>query len=102
MRLHYTPRASRQLRAIANYVAERSPSAARRVKARILKIAGFLAENPSVGRTGALADTREFVVPGLPYIIVYRVEPSDPNILTILAVYHGAQLRPGQTAASDG
>jgi toxin ParE1/3/4 len=101
MRLRYTPRASRQLRAIAGYVAKRSPSAAHRVRSRIREIAEFLSQNPDVGRSGALAGTREFVVSGLPYIIVYRVGPSDPDTLTILAVYHGTQLRPGQTAPHD-
>jgi hypothetical protein len=37
------------------------------------------------------------VVPGLPYIIVYRIEPGAEDTLVILGVYHGAQLRPGQS-----
>jgi plasmid stabilization system protein ParE len=101
MRLRYTPRASRQLRAIARYLGERSPPAARTVKLRVGQTARFLLENPAAGRTGALPGTREFVVRGMPYIIVYRVEPNDPTALTILAVYHGAQLRPGQKAPQD-
>ena len=36
------------------------------------------------------------VVPGLPYIIVYRIESGEEEVLVILGVYHGAQLRPGQ------
>jgi hypothetical protein len=36
------------------------------------------------------------VVPGLPYIVVYRVEIHAEDALVILGVYHGAQLRPGQ------
>jgi hypothetical protein len=35
------------------------------------------------------------VVPGFPYIVVYRVEP-DKGVLVVLGVYHGAQQRPGQ------
>ena len=30
-----------------------------------------------------------------------KAEPNDPNALTILAVYHGAQLRPGQPVPDD-
>jgi hypothetical protein len=37
----------------------------------------------------------------MPSIIVNRIEPRDPETLTILAVYHGAQLRPGQTPPED-
>jgi toxin ParE1/3/4 len=101
MRLRYTARASRQLQAIADYLAEKSPAAGRRAKLRIREVAAFLADHPSIGHKGVLAGTREFVVPGTPYIIVHRVEPSDPETLTILAVYHGAQLRPGQTPPED-
>ena len=39
------------------------------------------------------------VVPGVSYIVVYRIDPAEA--LTVLGVYHGAQLRPGQTAPSD-
>jgi toxin ParE1/3/4 len=101
MRLRYTARASRQLRTIADYLAEKSPAADRRATLRIREVAEFLADHPHVGHKGALAGTREFVVPCMPYIIVNRIEPRDPETLTILAVYHGAQLRPGQTPPED-
>jgi len=44
----------------------------------------------------ALAGTRELVVPSLPSIVVHRIETSDDPAVTILGIYHGAQLRPGQ------
>lgn len=49
-----------------------------------------------MGHEGALTGTREMGVPGLPYIIVYRIENGDEDTLVILGIYHGAQLRPGQ------
>jgi hypothetical protein len=36
------------------------------------------------------------VVPGLPYLIVYRLETGDAETLVVLGIYHGAQRRPGQ------
>ena len=36
------------------------------------------------------------VVPGLPYIVVYQIEPGGGGTLVILGIYHGAQRRPGQ------
>jgi plasmid stabilization system protein ParE len=101
MKLRFTSRASRQIQAIADYLAERSPSAARRVSRQIRETARFLASFPHLGHERVLYGTREFVIPGLPYIIVHRFEPSDPNTRTVLAVYHGAQLRPGQAAPDD-
>ncbi len=40
-------------------------------------------------------------MPGVPYVLVHRVEIDAPNTVSILAVYHSAQLRPGQAAPDD-
>jgi toxin ParE1/3/4 len=93
VKLRFTRRSRRHLGAIAEYIAERNPNAAQRVGERIREVAALLGEFPFVGREGALAGAREMLVPGLPYIIVYRI---DPDAVSILGVYHGAQLRPGQ------
>ena len=98
MRLRFTQRSRRHLDEIAEYIAERNPSAARRVGERIREVAALLGEFPFVGREGALTGTREMVVPGLPYIIVYRI---DADAVSVLGVYHGAQLRPGQERRSS-
>jgi toxin ParE1/3/4 len=93
VKLRYTRRALRHLNSIANYITERNPEAARGVGARIRETIELLAGFPRMGHDGSLPGTREMVVPGLPYIIVHR---SDEDTLTILGIYHGAQLRPGQ------
>ena len=54
----------------------------------------LLCEFPYMGHEGALPGTREMTVPGVPYIIVYRLAPADET-LTILGIYHSAQRRPG-------
>src|SRR5205085_3035213 len=96
VRLRYTPRARRHLDAISDYIHERNRDAARRVGARIRETIDLLAAFPDIGHEGALPGTREMVVPGLPYIIVHRIEAGAEETLVILGVYHGAQLRPGQ------
>lgn len=50
-----------------------------------------LAEYPKIGRIGRVAGTRELVVTGTPYIVVYRIEPTAAVILRVL---HGAQRWP--------
>jgi plasmid stabilization system protein ParE len=45
-----------------------------------------------MGRPGRAAGTREWVVHGLPYLIVYRVDETLDE-LTVLAIFHGAQDR---------
>ena len=96
MKLRFTRRARRHIEKIAEYIVERNPDAARYVGGRIHETIELLAEFPDIGHEGALAGTLELVVPGLPYIVVHRVNRGEPGAVVILGVYHGAQLRPGQ------
>jgi plasmid stabilization system protein ParE len=98
MKLRYTRRARRHLDGISQYITERNPDAARQVGARIREVIELLGVYPNIGREGAMAGTRELVVPGLPYIVVHRIDGGDDPAVTILGIYHGAQLRPGQAA----
>jgi toxin ParE1/3/4 len=63
---------------------------------RIQETIDLLSAFPHMGHDGALSGTREFVVPGLPHVIVHRVEIGSEDTLVILGVYHGAQRRPRQ------
>jgi plasmid stabilization system protein ParE len=68
------------------------PSAADAVIGRILKSAERLGQFPYMGHTGAAPGTYEWVIPGLPYIIVYQVLKNE-DVVSIDAVFHGAQER---------
>ena len=94
MRLRFTRHALRQFASIAGYIARDDPSAARRTGERIRHSCDLLAGFPDIGRKGVPDDTRERSVPGLPYVIVYRVVIDE---IVVLGIYHSAQLRPGQT-----
>jgi plasmid stabilization system protein ParE len=63
---------------------------------RIRETIQLLATFPMLGHEGVLLGTREMVVPGLPYVVVYRIDRSGAGALIVLGVYHGAQRRPGQ------
>jgi len=81
------------LERIHAWIAEDSPENARSVVRRICdameeKILAF----PYIGRLGRVEDTREWVVRGLPYIIVYQADDVR-DVLTVLAVFHAAQNR---------
>ena len=85
MSLRYTPQARLDIENIADYIAERNPAAAKRVGERIRRTAELLAEFPFIGHTGRLPGTQEFVIPGPPYIIIYRVDPTE-HAIDILGV----------------
>jgi plasmid stabilization system protein ParE len=57
MKLRYTRRAQRHLEAIAEYIAERNPDAARRVGERIRETTALLRDFQYIGREGVLAGT---------------------------------------------
>jgi plasmid stabilization system protein ParE len=98
MRVRYTPLAERHMRGIAAYLRTQSPVGMRVVMRRIRETTELLIQFPEIGRPGVLAGTREIVVPGLPYIIVHRL---DPDAVVVLGIYHGAQIRPGQAVPDD-
>lgn len=62
---------------------------------RIRQAVSHLDRQPRTGRLGKLEETRELVVPGTPFIIVYRVANG---VVEILRIIHGAQLWPDESA----
>ena len=60
---------------------------------RIRAAVDQLADYPNMGRTGRVPLTRELIVGGTPWIIVYRVRA---DVVEIIRVLHGAQLWPPQ------
>jgi addiction module RelE/StbE family toxin len=85
--------AGADLERIHAWIAKDNPATARSVAERILaaiesKIPAF----PYIGRAGKVEGTREWIVRGLPYIVVYRIEDAQETV-TILAIFHGAQNR---------
>jgi len=59
---------------------------------RILESIGQLGRFPYLGHSGKAAGTHEWVVTGLPYIVVYEVDSGNEE-LRVIAVFHGAQNR---------
>jgi toxin ParE1/3/4 len=86
--LRWTRRALRRLDQIGAHIALDNPEAAASVVTRLAAMTDVLAAHPNLGRPGRLEGTRELVVPGLPYIVAYRVMPASVDILTVI---HTAQ-----------
>ena len=93
MRVRWSRQSREHLVAIREYVREHNADAAERVRMRIIETVRLLSALPRLGRAGHKQGTREFVVPHLPYIIVYRVDIADEDELVILGIFHAAQAR---------
>ncbi|MBI5242844.1 MAG: type II toxin-antitoxin system RelE/ParE family toxin [Elusimicrobia bacterium] len=81
-------RAAGHLISIRRYIAVSNPDAAKSTAHRIKETTRAISEHPQIGRVGRDSGTREFPVPGTPYIIVYMVR----DVVEIVAVLHGAQV----------
>jgi addiction module RelE/StbE family toxin len=84
MKLRWSPRAIRRLALIHDYIARDSPDAASRVAAVIVQSALHLERLPLMGRPGRIEGTRELVIPGLPYILPYRVAGDEIQISSVI------------------
>jgi len=90
MRLRWTLAAADDLESIGDYLAQHLPSFAQSTILEIYQTILTLRFMPQRGRAGREEGTRELVMSSLPYIVVYRVNDND---IEILHIYHGAQRR---------
>jgi len=86
MRITWAPEARRQIHEIWHYIALDDPQAADRMVTRLVAAVEKLAHFPHLGRPGR-EGSRELVVSGTPFVVVYRVEGEEIRIGTVL---HGA------------
>lgn len=78
------------LMAIEDYIALDNPIAAIETADKIWFSTSKLTDNPQIGREGRVKGTRELVVTGTPYIVVYQ-QKSKQDDINILRVLHGSQ-----------
>ena len=90
MKLRWWHSAISDLANIRDYIAEGNSRAAQAVTERVLRSVDRLARFPLSGRVGQVNGTREVIVPGLPYIVVYTYAADDVDII---AVFHVARRR---------
>ena len=80
--------ALRNLDRHASYIAKDNPDAARRAVERVQAAVSQLTQYPSMGRIGRVPGTRELIVGGAPWVIVYRLHA---NAVEVIRALHGAQ-----------
>ena len=93
MKLKVLPRASRDLVEIHAHISANDVHAALLVLARLKKSLALIADRPEIGRQGEDPRTKEWSVPGLPYVIPYRVRGDT---VEVLRVFHTSRGRPPQ------
>lgn len=89
MKLRYSPRATNDIIAIADYLTVLNPSAAQKVELAIRRTVDLIGEFPASGRAlTQRPEVRIMPVPRLPYLIFYM---SAADELVVLHIRHGAR-----------
>jgi len=91
VRIRWTQPAASALDRIQNYLANENPRAAFAVVHRIQIAVSQLHEHPRIGRSGRIRGTYELVIHNLPYIVPYRIQNKE---VQILSVYHTSRKWP--------
>lgn len=73
------------------YIAREDPDAARKIYAHIRSRVAELARRPEIGRPGRVFGTRELVIEKYPFLVPYRIQDGD---VQILRVFHTSQRPP--------
>jgi toxin ParE1/3/4 len=80
----------RSLRKIRQCIASGDQAAANTVIDRIEQTIARLSTFPQCGRAGIRAGTLEVVIPGTPFVVAYRLQPDEVQVLRI---FNGKQPR---------
>jgi toxin ParE1/3/4 len=91
LKISWLEKAAIDLEEAYDFIFFDNPPAAENEIKKVLEAVELLSGNPSMGKAGRVAKTRELVVAGTPYIVIYRVKGSR---LEILRVFHGARQWP--------
>ena len=81
MKLRYSARALQQIDKALGYLAERSPSGAAKIAARITAILTLLQSQPHVGVRTRLSGVRRIVLTPYPYLIDRYVDEDEIVVL---------------------
>jgi toxin ParE1/3/4 len=84
----WTRAAIRDLTHIREYIARENPDAAREIALKIVDATERIIQFPDVGRIGRVKGTRELIVPGTHYLIIYRMKKKAVHFVR---VRHGSQ-----------
>ena len=92
MRIEWSSAAAADLQSIADWIEQdRGIETANRIAHRIYAEVQSLRTMPYRGRYGRIENTRELVIPRLPYLVVYQISEEG---MVVLNVVHGAQQWP--------
>jgi toxin ParE1/3/4 len=91
MQIRWLRKALRSLEQAHDFLAQENPEAAIQLVLKIRVATEKLASFPTMGRHGRIEGTKELVIFGSPYLVIYRVKGQRIEILRVL---HGSRKYP--------
>lgn len=91
MQIVWLTTALNNIDAIAAYIAQENPQAAKQVVATIFEQVNALSLHPALGRPGRVLGTRELVIINTHYLVPYRIKNDK---VEVLRVFHASQRPP--------
>lgn len=88
MQIRWEEDAINDLINLRDYIQKDNPVAAEKVAQKILSTVDLLLDHPLLGKAGRIHETRELVIAGTPYTVVYLVEFES---VTLLRIFHQRQ-----------
>jgi toxin ParE1/3/4 len=91
LKIFWLEKAAIDLEEAYEFIWHDNPPAAENEIRKVFESVELLSINPGMGKAGRVAKTRELVIAGTPYIVIYRVKGTR---LEILRVFHGSRQWP--------
>ena len=88
MQIRWEEGAINDLINLRDYTQKDNPAAAQKVAKKILSTVDLLLDHPLLGKAGRIHKTREIVIAGTPYTVVYIAEFEA---VTLLRIFHQRQ-----------
>jgi toxin ParE1/3/4 len=92
MKLVFDDQALLDIENIFDWIARDSSALAKKVIDELFSSVELLISFPFMGHVGHDSRTLEWVVPRLPYVVIYEVDREQDRII-VTAIFHGAQDR---------
>jgi plasmid stabilization system protein ParE len=92
MKLRFTPRATKDIAEIADYIRARNPAAAARVRDSIIDAMQTLVLFPRTGRRQTIEGVRKLVTRKYQYLVYYAADEAAEEIV-VLTIQHPARER---------
>ena len=90
MRIRWTRLALNDFEQAHDFIAQDNPESAHKIAQQILDATRKLLKLPRIGRIGEDEDTREWIVPRTPYMLIYTIKE---DAIELLRVWHMSQDR---------